>query len=102
MPMLIKEYNEAEDEEEKKEIVNAFEKDLHGGVELRGAVVLSRTDYQEFTQKRKTIKGMLNNVSIEHEKIGRIMQDGGSALDEGDLRRGDKTYSPQQHIVFRK
>ena len=41
----------------------------------------------EFMQKRKTIKGMLNNISIEHEKVGRIMQDGGSALDEGDLKR---------------
>ena len=44
---------------------------------------------KSYNQKKKTIKGMLNNVSIEHEKIGRIMQDGSSALDldEGDLVR---------------
>lgn len=38
--------------------------------------------------KNKTIRGELNNVSIEHDKIGRIriMQDGGSALD-GDNKR---------------
>ena len=25
-------------------------------------------------------------VVVEHEKVGRIMQDGGSALDNGDIR----------------
>ena len=84
---IIKEHNAAEDEEEKEEIVNAFEKDLDGIVKWRGAIVLSRADHHDFIQKKKTIKGILNNVSIEHEKIGRIMQDGGSALDEGDLVR---------------
>ena len=84
---IVKEHNAAEDEEEKEEIVNAFEKDLDGIVKWRGAIVLSRADHHDFIQKKKTIKGILNNVSIEHEKIGRIMQDGGSALDEGDLVR---------------
>ena len=84
---IVKEYNDTADKNDKKEIIDAFDKDIHGGVMWKGAKVLSRIDYQEFNQQRKTIKGVLNNVSIEHEKIGRIMQDGGSALDECDLIR---------------
>ena len=84
---IVKEYNELEDVDEKEELILSFEKDLHGGVQWKGAMVLSREDFKDFTQKQKTIKGILNNVGIEHEKIGRIMNDGGSALDEGDLRR---------------
>ena len=49
--------------------------------------MLSRADHHDFIQKKKTIKGILNNISIEHEKVGRIMQDGSAALDRGDLKR---------------
>ena len=84
---IVKEYNAAEEEDQREDIVNAFEKDLDGIVKWRGAVVLSRADSHDFIQKKKTIKGILNNISIEHEKVGRIMQDGNAALDGGDLKR---------------
>ena len=45
---IVKEYNDTADKNDKKEIIDAFEKDMHGGVEWRGVMVLSRTDYQEF------------------------------------------------------
>lgn len=78
---------DAMDEDEKDEIVNSLSKDAFGVVRSGDQTVLCREDYLEYTQKVKSIRGALSNVNIEHEKVGRIMQDGGSALDDGDIKR---------------
>ena len=78
---------DAMDEDEKDKIVNNLSKDIFGVVRDGDQAVLCREDYLEYTQKVKSIRGALSNVNIEHEKVGRIMQDGGSALDDGDIKR---------------
>ena len=84
---IIKSYYEVEDEGEKDAIVILLSKDVFGVVRSGDQIVLCREDYLECTLKVKSIRGTLNNVNIEHEKICRIMQDGGSALDDGDIKR---------------
>ena len=67
-------------------ITQSLEIDVFGVVKIGDTIVLSREDYAEYIQKSKAIRGILNNVRIKHEKVGRIMQDGGSAVDDGENR----------------
>ena len=44
------------------------------------------TTVVQATALLRTSVGILNNVGIEHEKVGKIIQDGGSAVDDGEMK----------------
>ena len=80
----MREYDEA-DELEKDEIVYSLEKSRLGDVMIAGQAVLSREDYEEYEMKMKSVRGILNNVDIDFNKVGRIVQEGSLVLEDGDL-----------------